>query len=569
MKTLNKFILSLGVVALAGGMSSCVDDLDLLPTDPNTLTPADFAKDPEGYMTKVMGDVYLQFATQGANGSASVQGFDGGMSTFQRSTFILEEIPTDEATWLATNDVDYGKFQYGVIPSSNRAVFGTYSRLMINVTVCNSFIQTVQEGYFNLTTDELKAKADEYIRQCKILRSAAYFYLISDFGNPPYADENVAIGAIPSQLGSAGTYQRVVDTLEEVVAAYPAQQTPAFGYVGKEVAQALLVKYYLNAEAFGAAPAYDKCLAVANQIIANHKGAGFQNSGLAEYYQGLFAHNNYNYAPGDCTGVYTNAGNAINAAAPKEIIWYIPQNEEHLFSYANGDFMLQAWAGEIADMGFSGSDKYNANSGWKCATARTQFTEVFDWNEPTMETSADQRVALWTTAADGFLVTNDVLDQDHYGSNGYLPVKYSNWNFDLDGSYSAEQPANVNHPSIGVPMIRLAEIYLSAAEAILHGAGDKNQAVEYVNYIRERAGLTPWSSAELGLTSLQEERQRELYTESTRRTDLIRYGKWISGYNWNWKNEAKNGRDFDESFRYYPIPSQFVALGGYKQNPGY
>ena len=35
--------------------------------------------------------------------------------------------------------------------------------------------------------------------------------------------------------------------------------------------------------------------------------------------------------------------------------------------------------------------------------------------------------------------------------------------------------------------IRLAEIYLSAAEAILNGAGSSAKAVEYVNYIRERA----------------------------------------------------------------------------------
>lgn len=118
-------------------------------------------------------------------------------------------------------------------------------------------------------------------------------------------------------------------------------------------------------------------------------------------------------------------------------------------------------------------------------------------------------------------------------------------------------------------MIRLAEIYLSAAEAILNGAGDKATALEYVNYIRERANLDPWASTDLSLASLREERQRELYTECVRRTDLVRYGLWVKGYNWDWKNNVRNGADFDESFALYPIPAQFVTLGGYQQNKGY
>ena len=116
-------------------------------------------------------------------------------------------------------------------------------------------------------------------------------------------------------------------------------------------------------------------------------------------------------------------------------------------------------------------------------------------------------------------------------------------------------------------MIRLAEIYLSAAEAAYNGFGDKGKALTYVNNLRERAGLAPYTS--LNLTELQDERCRELYTESTRRTDLIRYGKWLSGYNWAWKHNVRNGADFDPYFIVYPIPSTTAARNGYTQNPGY
>ena len=116
-------------------------------------------------------------------------------------------------------------------------------------------------------------------------------------------------------------------------------------------------------------------------------------------------------------------------------------------------------------------------------------------------------------------------------------------------------------------MIRLAEIYLSAAEAILNGAGDQATALQYVNYVRERAGMPAYDY--ITLQELQNERARELYTECTRRSDLIRYGKWISGYTWNWKGNVAGGTDFASNFTVYPLPSSVCARNGYEQNPGY
>ena len=117
---LNKILLSTGAAALLS-LGSCVGDLDLKPTDPSLMTPDQFANDPEAYLDGTMAGIYQQFVTYGANGDASVQGFDGGMSTFQRAMFILEEVPTDEASWIP-NDADYGLFQYGVIPANNTVI---------------------------------------------------------------------------------------------------------------------------------------------------------------------------------------------------------------------------------------------------------------------------------------------------------------------------------------------------------------------------------------------------------------------------------------------------------------
>ena len=64
-------------------------------------------------------------------------------------------------------------------------------------------------------------------------------------------------------------------------------------------------------------------------------------------------------------------------------------------------------------------------------------------------------------------------------------------------------------------------------------------------------------------------RSRELYLENTRRTDLIRYGKWVSGLNWAWKNNALEGQNFAPTAVLYPIPSPVLAISPYQQNPGY
>ena len=67
------------------------------------------------------------------------------------------------------------------------------------------------------------------------------------------------------------------------------------------------------------------------------------------------------------------------------------------------------------------------------------------------------------------------------------------------------------------------------------------------------------------------ERERELYWEGQRRTDLIRFGLFTGGtYLWEWKNNAENGASTNERYNLYPIPqTDMQANGGLTQNPGY
>lgn len=555
MKTINKILAFIGIGVMALGTGSCVNDLDLMPSDPSQITPGNFPDDPMGYMDRVLADVYLSFAVHGPNNNSQVHDFDGGMSTFQRAIFNLEELPTDETCWLSTDDAPMNALSFGPVSAENRAVFGAYSRLMINVALCNDFIQSVNNNLFGLKTEEHYAEAEECVRECKILRSACYFYLINFFGNVPYADEHLGMGKVAPQIDRADAFDRVTRTLEEVVEQYNTTPGKArYGFVGKDVAQGLLVKFYLNAEVFTGTPRWADCVRVANDLIAAHKGPGFKGSGLAHHYLQNFAANNNQLAIGGT--------NPVN-----EILWVIPEEYPSLKSYGGSTVMLLGWINP--DMA---TNYFNAGNGWRCMVAMEQFSRKMAWSDAECTTSNDERLANWRTSKNGFAIENPTLNQSDYETNGYLAVKLRNYNMDDNGNYdlSFRPPFNKDdYVSCDWPMLHLSEIYLSAAEAMLHGAGSPVDALAYVNLIRERAGLDAWQQSDLSLETLQDERCRELYTECTRRTDLIRYGKWCTGYTWNWKNGVASGADYPEYFKLYAFPPEVVSQAGYKQNPNY
>lgn len=535
------------------GFSACTGDLDLLPTDPRSLTAADFEKDPQYYMEAVMGDVYLNYSSVGRNKESVIEGFDGGMCSFSRVCIQLGCFASDELAWLPTG-ADWGNFRYGQVATNAPCILGMYSRLIVNASLCNNFIQTVNGGYFKLT-DDLKPQADEFIRQAKILRSAAFFYLMDNFGNVPYGDESVAIGSVAPQVEPKAVYEGETALLEEIVAWYKANDPnnrPPYGYVGLDVAESLLVKYYLNAVSYGAPAAYDKVVDHAEAIISRLGHNGFKNSGLAYKYWQLFAHNNKQYVIG-------GPGNTgIN-----EIIWGQPSHETYLQGWTGGSFLVNAWAG------FDGGEgsKWNGSNGWKCLAARGTFVRTyFDWNDDFSE-SPDERTALWCTTKDGFPVDNPTLaGQD---KNGFITVKYSNWDYENDetGAKCATQPNAVDELGLDFAAIRLAEIYLSAAEAYLQLGSNQTKVNQYVNLIRERAGLQPYGN--VTMNELIRERSAELYNEGHRRTDLIRWNMWISGYNWSFKNGVAEGADFGPEMRWYPLPLSVIGQAGYKQNAGY
>ena len=124
-----------------------------------------------------------------------------------------------------------------------------------------------------------------------------------------------------------------------------------------------------------------------------------------------------------------------------------------------------------------------------------------------------------------------------------------------------------------------------AAEAVLRGGGGTPaEALGYVNEVRQRAYMCgPYAKSgvrsdvdgsigqsDLTLDFILAERQRELASECVRRTDLIRFGKWARGNNWDWKGGERLGKDVDEYLAVFPIPEDELSNNPtLNQNDGY
>lgn len=590
---INKFLLGSMVIATLG-LGSCIGDLDQIPKNPTELTPDQFANNPREYIGGAMGKCYSGIAISGQEGSGSsdISGLDNGRSCWSRAIFMLNEFTTDECTWIWK---DSGVFDLctDTWSSNNENVFGTYSRLYTHIAVCNDFIRLCRNlGDYGIEPNGTgenaisQADIDQFVLEARALRGLSYFYVIDLFGNAANAWDDQVTGEEPPYILRKDLFEKVTNDLEDVLVNF--KESGVYGRIGKDAVEALLAKYYLNAETWTGENKWQKCWDHCVNIINRHKGGGFQGSGLAMDYLSVFSANNDMFAPGG------------SLPAQNEILWNIPYAYQTQATGADGQMinvnLTQSYGGTTFLILAAISDQttflpgwFGINGQWTCMHARPEFANKFDFNGGV---SVDNRTWLWMTENDGFSMNN--TDFSTY-KDGYVPIKFTNVKCNPDGTMPRWNDPQTGLPRVGVhdlnnpdnygidaqatfadtdyPVIRLAEIYLTAAEAFVRGGvGNQNDALSYVNIVRARAGVNSWNAAQLNANNIIDERARELYWENNRRTDLVRAGMFTgSRYNWSWKNNVPNGASIPDHMNVFPIPTSVINSYGspYPQNPGY
>lgn len=118
---------------------------------------------------------------------------------------------------------------------------------------------------------------------------------------------------------------------------------------------------------------------------------------------------------------------------------------------------------------------------------------------------------------------------------------------------------NVETPENDYVLLRYPDVMLTQAEALFR-LGQEGEALALVNELRQARGASMLTA--LTEDEILDERGRELWWEGHRRTDLIRFGKFLDA--WNEKNASDNFRVL------FPIPERAVAINpNLTQNPGY
>lgn len=134
--------------------------------------------------------------------------------------------------------------------------------------------------------------------------------------------------------------------------------------------------------------------------------------------------------------------------------------------------------------------------------------------------------------------------------------------------YGIDPLVDERHHGDDIPLLRYADILLSRSEALVQSGGVTQEAMDLLNQIHIRAGLTPFTLADLPdkdsfLTALVRERGWEFYSEGKRREDLIRNDLFLK----NATDRNLPAKTFQTRF---PFPqSEIDANKSLVQNTGY
>ena len=556
------FITTAMASMLCMGFVSCADELNIKPVDPlNHLTYT-----AEGLLAK-------QYATLGLTGQKGPAGLpdisgDEGETGFIRTVFNLQELMTDETLWAYQSNEGIAQITSMDWDKNNPRVNWAYQRLSFDITQYNYFI-----------TEQTGILSEDKIAEVRFLRALNYYYFLDLYRKAPFKD--TFDDNLPTEKSGKELYEWLdneLTTIEPLMAEVGAyNNSENFGRADRGAAYALHARLALNSAVYtdGEVKDYQKAIDYCNKILVDNAGkyalCKVAKNGYSGYQQ-LFMGDN------DC-----------NPAAMKEIIFPIRQDGVKTRSYAGTSYIVNA--STITGMPYA-----STTDPWKCLFARVDLVKKFFPNEDIPKAakedllskpSKDQVIAkdneMGISTADVVAQAKDDRALFYMGIggcsdkvrtltpgdaitdplNGASFVKWTNLH--ADGTAQHHQ----NFSDTDFPMFRLAEIYLTRAEAMYRLNGSQAGLADILE-VQDRANRT-LKATSVDEQTLIDEWCREFYMEGRRRSDLVRFGLFTgSKYLWSFKGGVEKGQGVPTKCNIYPIPSDEIKNNpNMKQNPKY
>lgn len=557
-------------VALLAVAPACTSDLDTMPIDDNQLVSKQVYSTADGYMgvlAKCYASLILTGQGHGDGGNGDLEGANEGYSGYVRLLFYLQEMPTDNFLMPSSSNGLRRCLNCDWDASNAAVVKWTYQRLYMSIAYCNEFLRECthdklqERGLYA----ELGSHCDEYRAEARMIRAYCYAQLVDLFANVPIIDETVGPKDLPVQFSRKEVFDYAEKELLMIsgeiggstdILAQP--KGALYGHIDRVSAWIQLARMYLNAETWGCGNRQSDAYKYARKVIDSNAYP------LASDYRHIFLADN-----DQCS----------------EIIWPLVQDGLRAQSSAGTNFYVKAFVNGPMD------ELYNTgvgSKGWGNVRAKTTLVDafdpadvMFDVNDTWGDNKADKRATFMTALPNQVKETWDA--NNNMTSTFTCGYSYIKWRNVTKNDQIC--PSGDTYTSIDFPLFRTSEAYLIAAEAILRGGGgSRSEALDLVNEIRQRAYMSgKYAKAgvrsdvdgkiadnQLSLDFILDERQREFASEGLRRTDLIRFNKWATGHNWDWKGGERLGTDVAPYLAVFPIPEDELSNNPtLNQNTGY
>ena len=214
---------------------------------------------------------------------------------------------------------------------------------------------------------------------------------------------------------------------------------------------------------------------------------------------------------------------------------------------------------------------YNQNpSGWNGFSTLSNFYDSFEADDKRRSADYSGMTDVSGIKA-GFLVgqqfdQNGTALEDRGGAPlAFTPevaIQESGGNLEVTGIRVIKYPIDYvsgDNADNDYVLYRFADVWLMKAEAAMRN-GDSGTALDMVNTLRTARGASTLGS--IDADAMLAERGRELYWEGHRRTDMIRFGKFLEA----WQEKPASGPER----LLFPIPATSLASNpNLVQNPGY
>ena len=499
--------------------------------------------------------------------------------------WYLQELTTDEmvcpkrgSDWY--NSGEYYRLHYHTWSPDDRFVVNTYDGTTGGISRALEAKSDLQGVDYNAIGLNDAVKAD-HINQLNAI--TAYFYMrgLDYFGGMPIyysVDDDLCARSTARE-----TYAHIETLLKDAIPALSKKTTLGAsedGYIKQAAAAALLAQLYFNAVAYIGEEHFDECAEICRDIIGGVYGTYeldktwygphcFDNNTSPEVIWTVPSENSkvewnwyfkyfYHYSSYEYFGIETAGYNGfmLTPSLDPQGRYYTQWKLGNPYQKFNDKDLRKKPYRYLGSRKYEGmflvGDQTNPNNPSQQCLGQKEYSgkvinlvdQVARFSE--VGTKYNSVAELTSTMADGEENSGVRLVK---APQPNLDDKLLRWNPDC-------------------PVIRLSEIYYMLAECELR-AGDKKTAAGLINQVRGRnfeggADPNPVTADNLDEYRMLDEWMIEFLGEGRRRTDLIRWDKFVTE-SW-WDHTPLN----DKNKNQFPIPNSAISANNLiEQNPGY